>query len=406
MADWVSDSCYGDSGGPLIADVNSELQLAGVVSWGIGCGHPGYPGVYTRMSTYMEWVCCYVDIRGCEHETPCSIDRSRNSNVSKQTLSQDWTNLSAHRNLDEVSTRAGYTSAPNHHAGRIINGDSRVQSNSNWITADNVSFFTALGSNPYGSLFCGATLISNLHLVTAAHCIGSQLHSAFVGRRSTSECVGPECVSVTIDSFIVHPSYSGSRTLLNDIALLRLSAPVSNAVPATVASSGATDAARSFIIAGLGATSESGGYPDVLQLSSVPAVPEALCIRSDLGQFLAYGMLCAGMMHPSAPPTQQPHEPQQPPRPLPSMPNPPSQTAMPSPPVRTYESPPFPPATPSLVDGATTQMIWFYSVLSASALAIMPCTCVLWWWCARVRTRTTQTKIAASTRTLPLIQFP
>lgn len=381
MADWVSDSCYGDSGGPLLADVNAELQLAGIVSWGIGCGRPGYPGVYTRMSTYMEWVCCYVTIRGCEHETSCS------------RRSKDWTELSADRNLDEMSS-------PNHRASRIINGDTRVQSKSNWITADNVSFFTALGSNPYGSVFCGATLISNLHLVTAAHCIGSQLHSAFVGRRSTSECVGPECVSVTIDAFIVHPSYSGSQTLRNDIALLRLSAPVSNTVPATVASSGATDAARSFIIAGLGATSESGGSPDVLQLASVPSVPETLCLSTDLGQFLAYGMLCAGMMHPlpPAPPTQQPHEPQQPPRPLPSMPNPPSQTAMPSPPVRTYESRPFPPATPSLVDGATTQMIWFYSVLSASALAIMACTCVLWWWYAHVRTRTTRSRAAALTR--------
>ena len=385
MADWVSDSCYGDSGGPLIADVNAELQLAGVVSWGIGCGQPGYPGVYTRMSMYMEWVCCYVYIRGCEHETPCSI----NSNVSKQAISLDWTELPAHRKLDGSSTRAGYIYAPDHYAHDIINGDTRVQSNSDWITADNVSFFTALGATPYGSLFCGATLISNLHLVTAAHCIGSQLHTAFVGRRSSSECVAPECVSVPINAYIVHPSYSGSQTLLNDIALLRLSEPVSNAVPATVASSGATDAARSFIIAGLGATSEFGEYPDVLQLASVPSVPESLCRSSPLGQFLAYGMLCAGMMHPSSPPTQQLHQPQQPPRPPPSMfvrqPNPPSQTPMPTPPVLTYEPPPFSPA-----NEAMTHRTLFYTILPASVLAILPCTCVLWWWYVRLHTQTTK----------------
>jgi secreted trypsin-like serine protease len=51
-----ADTCYGDSGGPLLVDADrparppQDYVLAGIVDFGNGCAQPGYAGVYTRTS--------------------------------------------------------------------------------------------------------------------------------------------------------------------------------------------------------------------------------------------------------------------------------------------------------------------------------------------------------------------
>ena len=46
------DACQGDSGGPLVVGG----QLAGIVSWGLSCALPDYPGVYSNVYTLKDFI--------------------------------------------------------------------------------------------------------------------------------------------------------------------------------------------------------------------------------------------------------------------------------------------------------------------------------------------------------------
>uniref|UniRef100_A0A8C6WD86 Serine protease 42 n=1 Tax=Nannospalax galili TaxID=1026970 RepID=A0A8C6WD86_NANGA len=54
-------SCEGDSGGPMSCELNETWVQLGIVSWGIGCGRKGYPGVYTDVSVYSKWLRAVVN---------------------------------------------------------------------------------------------------------------------------------------------------------------------------------------------------------------------------------------------------------------------------------------------------------------------------------------------------------
>jgi secreted trypsin-like serine protease len=53
------DSCNGDSGGPLayrIGDTEAPWYLIGIVSYGTRKCGVGIPGVYTKVTNYLDWI--------------------------------------------------------------------------------------------------------------------------------------------------------------------------------------------------------------------------------------------------------------------------------------------------------------------------------------------------------------
>ncbi|CAL4090791.1 unnamed protein product, partial [Meganyctiphanes norvegica] len=60
-----NDVCRGDSGGPLVLEgPDSLLEQVGVVSTGYGCGNARFPGIYTRVDQYLDWI-MQVTMGGC-----------------------------------------------------------------------------------------------------------------------------------------------------------------------------------------------------------------------------------------------------------------------------------------------------------------------------------------------------
>lgn len=50
------DACMGDSGGPMLCEKDGKQVVNGIVSFGYECAATDEPGVYTKVSSYLDWI--------------------------------------------------------------------------------------------------------------------------------------------------------------------------------------------------------------------------------------------------------------------------------------------------------------------------------------------------------------
>ncbi|XP_061385410.1 transmembrane protease serine 9-like [Danaus plexippus] len=303
------DACTGDSGGPLFME-NSEhaYELIGIVSWGYGCARKGYPGVYTRVTKYLDWIrdntqdACYCDYalgekafnETKETTTAASGNIESSINTSSSTSSTTTTPATTfdQEMLDELyqdsQNRCNCRCGERNEESRIVGGVETSVNEFPWVAR--LTYFN--------KFYCGGMLINDRYILTAAHCVkGLMWFMIKVTLGEHNRCNDSRPVTRYVVQVVAHNfTY---LTFRDDVAVLRLNEPIeiSDTIkPVCLPQITDNDYVGVKAIAvGWGSIGEQKNHSCTLLNVELPVLSNDVC-RNTMYEtsMIADGMLCAG----------------------------------------------------------------------------------------------------------------
>ncbi|XP_040273762.1 transmembrane protease serine 9 [Bufo bufo] len=304
------DSCQGDSGGPLVCEeASGRFFLAGIVSWGVGCAEARRPGVYVRVSKVRNWI---QDVISAQTQMESHANLITTTSNSKKTTNPKVTTARPLTKYSTTKAKPGSSTMPAKPTQKPLSTSKPQECGSRpGLTKPNkiVGGFDAVrGEVPWqASLkegphhFCGATIIGDRWLVSAAHCFNQTKLDQITAHMGSTALSGADtmAVKVSLKRVIQHPQFN-PLTLDFDVAVIELSNALTfNKYVQPVCLPSALQkfpAGWKCMISGWGNIKEGNvSKPEVLQKASVGIIDQKIC--SVLYNFsITDRMICAGFL--------------------------------------------------------------------------------------------------------------
>jgi secreted trypsin-like serine protease len=153
------------------------------------------------------------------------------------------------------------------------------------------TYTTGIRQTATGSDFCGGSLITPTHVLTAGHCYGYAKYVA-VGTHYLSG--SSDGVRVAVKKETRHPSFSSS-SLTYDYTIIELATAVTAYAPVKLLTADPLNSAGSTATTmGWGTTSSGGTQSTELLRVDVPILTDAACKAAGLSGTISSTMFCAG----------------------------------------------------------------------------------------------------------------
>ncbi|KAG1662604.1 Proclotting enzyme [Nymphon striatum] len=247
------DACQYDSGGPFVMPSDDgRMYLMGIVSYGFRCAEPGFPGVYTRVPKYLDWLrenmrntvngrkVRQIQVKfGDDVFTHNEGGRQSQPNnprpvVPRPRPQKPKLSVAPKPKPKPISTSGGSVDLFPKDCGesaktsiRVVAGNEADLGAWPWMAA------IYLITDGIPSFHCGGSVINNKYVVTAAHCMGFTnnivlpekliIRLGIINLESDDDGLKP--VEYKVAKVTVHKHFN-AKTFLNDIALLRIESTI------------------------------------------------------------------------------------------------------------------------------------------------------------------------------------